>query len=239
LLPEENNLANWPSIACDQYTSQPEYWEDLLSKRKHEFSSSHLILPEAIYKSDRVEIFEERLNNLLKTHKEYLKQFKFREFKDHPIFVVREIAGSKRIGILMLFDLEFYENQSGETHLIATEQTDESRLFQRYLIRNKSIFELSHSLVFYDDPYLTFNDFKSIGPQIYKVNLGEKYGLLKGYLGDSKEVEVFFNRYFKNKKLIVGDGNHSLAAAKRYWDSIKVSLNFNEFQNDPHRFHLI
>jgi uncharacterized protein (DUF1015 family) len=238
----------WPVIACDQYTSQHSYWENLKQFVGNSFSTLNLIFPEIyLEKSD----FKERVHNVQQTMSKYLSEKIFQETNGF-ILVERTLpSGSKRIGLMIAVDLEKYDYSPDSRSLIRpTEGTIVSRIPVRVEIRRNAPLELPHILLLVDDEkksviepiYAAANTKKF--EVLYDTELPLKSGHLKGYLVPkdyedhlTRNLNNLLERDSGNSPLLfaVGDGNHSLATAKAYWNEIKD----HSPKDHPARFALV
>ncbi|MBQ2251493.1 MAG: DUF1015 domain-containing protein [Clostridia bacterium] len=220
LLPKEN-FEKWAVVACDQYTSEPDYWNDVDSTVDSAPSALRVTLPE-IYLSGNV---SERIENINATMKNYLDGGVFDTFENSMIYVEREISSGKiRHGIVGALDLEAYDWRPGAKSLIrATEQTVIERIPPRVEIRKNAPLELPHILILIDDPdnkilgdlEATKNDMK----KAYDFDLMKNSGHISGYLIDSDaqdKINKALSEIISSDGMLfaVGDGNHSLATAK-------------------------
>ena len=148
LLPK-SEFEKWAVIACDQYTSDPEYWLDVEQFVGNTPSTLNLVLPE-IYLSDA----EKRIKSINSNMKEYLETDKFNVVDNSMIYVERDLASNgKRRGLVGVIDLETYEYEKGKQALVrATEQTVAERIPPRVQIRKDAPLEFPHVLLFIDDP---------------------------------------------------------------------------------------
>ncbi|MBQ6498384.1 MAG: DUF1015 domain-containing protein [Ruminococcus sp.] len=225
LLPKKD-FDKWAVVACDQYTSEPDYWNDVESIVGSAPSALRIILPE-IYLSDDN---SERVNAINKTMQEYLDGDVFDLYKDSMIYVERESGGSIRRGIVGLIDLEDYDYRKGADSAIrATEATVLERIPPRVQIRKDAPLEMPHILLLIDDPAKSviepLADRKDGFEQAYGFELMKKGGHIDGYflpddviarVQDALEALIAD----KDDKLLfaVGDGNHSLATAKECYN---------------------
>lgn len=221
LLPK-TDFEKWAVIACDQYTSEPEYWDKVKSNVGDAPSTLNMILPE-VYLSDDNSARTEKINN---TMKKYIEDNVFEEYKDSFVYVERiQSDGKIRRGIVGKADLECYDYRSGkDAEIRATEQTVLSRIPPRVEIRKNAPLELPHVMLLFDDikdavfTYLSENkaDFK----KVYDFTLMCGAGSIKGYLLNdaAKQTVLSLLEKLKQQKdgflFCVGDGNHSLATAK-------------------------
>ncbi|MFR2465505.1 MAG: DUF1015 family protein [Clostridia bacterium] len=152
LLPHEKECALWSSIACDQFTSDAAYWEQVKTLTEGHPSAYHITLPE-IYLEEGEACVQERIRSINETMREYLREGVFRQFKDAMVYVERRIpGGSVRRGIIGAVDLEDYEYAAGaETQIRATEETVLSRIPPRVRIRQDAALELPHLMLLADD----------------------------------------------------------------------------------------
>lgn len=224
LLPREGiDMEKWCVVACDQFTSQPEYWEKLKGFTGNAPSALNLIYPEC-YLSDRP---AERIAGIIENMNDYLKRDIFRVVDDGLILVERTTShGNTRYGLMMIVDLTQYSFDPKDKALIrATEGTVIERIPPRVKIRENCPLELPHILLLIDDEKRSV-----IEPQIgadnellYDTDLNMNGGHIKGYhVRDRKGVEnaltellkASTEKYGEPLLFAVGDGNHSLATAK-------------------------
>ncbi len=256
LLPNNNiDCCKWAVIACDQYTSQPEYWKDVEKIVGDSPSTLKMILPE-VYLDSSDEL--ERIQSTKQTMKEYLDKEIFQPFEG--FILVKRKAGSKiRFGLMLALDLEKYDFSVGSQTLIrATEGVIIERLPPRILIREGADLEFPHILVLIDDPERTviepLADMRHQLEKLYDFDLMKNSGHLTGYAVRQEELinnvqhaleslanpDRFREYYnvgddFGVLLFAMGDGNHSLATAKSIWESIKQSVGLNH----PARYALV
>lgn len=232
LLPNECDFTKWSVVACDQFTSDKEYWNKLDKFVGDAPSSLRLILPECYLGESDV---SEREASILRNMTDYLKRGIFKEISAY-IEVVRTFTnGNMRKGLVAAIDLEQYDFKPESRALIrATEGTVASRLPPRVKIRQSSQLELPHILIFIDDPKnIIFSAAeKSDGKHLYDFDLNSGGGHITGRaLKDSRLIDSAFDelkadmrkRYGEDLLLLVGDGNHSLAAAKNCYEKAKAA----------------
>lgn len=253
------DLTRWAVVACDQYTSQPEYWERVAQFVDESPSTLHLTFPE-VYLGAPDE--EQRIRKIQDRMEQYLEDGLL-EAHDNFIYVERQAAGKTRKGILVSLDLEMYDYTPGSQSLIrATEGTIVDRLPPRMKIRQGAALELPHILVLIDDPEGTviepLSGLARAGSgsleKAYDFDLMMDSGHLTGYRVVDREVEagifqalenladprVFAPKYGVSPKsspllFAVGDGNHSLATAKAVWEKMKPSVGMDH----PARYALV
>jgi uncharacterized protein (DUF1015 family) len=230
LLPK-GNFEEWAVVACDQYTSEPEYWEDVKSIVGDKPSALNIILPEVYLKKDNSEAVE-KINA---TMQEYIDNGVFEEHKNSMVYVERESNNTIRRGIVGLIDLEEYDYTAGSEALIrATEATVIDRLPPRVQIRKNAPLEMPHILLLIDDPKRTvvepLKNRKYDYTPAYSFNLMKNSGKIKGWFLDQKNIEAVqdaLNGLIEGKDdllFAVGDGNHSLATAKECYNLTKDPL---------------
>jgi hypothetical protein len=256
LLPKPGvDLRQWAVIACDQFTSEPEYWAEVAGVVGTAPSTLHITLPEIYLDMPRE---GERVKAIRATMEEYLSRDLFDELSG--IVLVRRTAGGRmRHGLMLALDLEQYDYAKGSTSLIrATEGTILERIPPRVRIRAGAPLEVPHILVLIDDP-----EGRVIEPlvarrselrQIYNFDLMLGSGHLTGYAVDDRESQhavmsalsrlgdpqVFSEKYqlpLSTPPLVfaMGDGNHSLATAKAIWEDIKDKVGMSH----PARYALV
>ncbi len=231
LLPKKD-FEKWAVIACDQYTSEPEYWEDVKEKVGDTPSALNIILPE-VYLGDNK---EQRIEKINENMEEYLSSGVFDTFENSMIYVERESNNTVRKGIVGLIDLEDYDYNKGSHSLIrATEQTVLERIPPRVQIRKDASIEMPHILLLFDDEKQTviepISSKKGEYNMAYDFDLMKDGGHISGYFLDEKSIEIVqkaLESLIENSddKLLfaVGDGNHSLATAKECYNLSKSEL---------------
>ncbi len=222
LLPK-SDFEKWAVVACDQYTSEPEYWESVEKFVGDTPSALNIILPEVYLQNDN----SERIAKINAKMHEYIKSDVFQKVDDTFIYVEREVSGGKiRKGIVGLIKLSDYSYEKGAKTLVrATEATVIERIPPRVEIRKDAALELPHVMLLIDDENMSVieplaqktADFK----KVYDFNLMQNSGHIKGYAVNKDSVLQIQNALEKlvqksdDKFLFaVGDGNHSLATAK-------------------------
>jgi hypothetical protein len=248
------DLGKWAVIACDQFTSQPEYWQKVERLVCDAPSTYHLIFPEVYLEKPgeeaRIRTIQEQMRSMLASG--------FLEMHEGLIFVERTFGAKTRRGLMLTLDLECYDYTRGSTSLIrATEGTIIERLPPRMKIRNGAALELPHILVLVDDPEHTIFEplaaAKGGLEKLYDFDLMLGSGHLRGFaVNDTLEEKVvnalrqlalpgkFAARYniSADKPVLLyamGDGNHSLATAKSIWERMKPEVGLNH----PSRYALV
>lgn len=249
LLPAEGIPAEtWACVACDQYTSQPEYWEETERLVGENPSTLRLMLPEC-YLGESAE----RIPAIHAAMKDYLRRGWLRpEVPRGFVFLRRTTASGTRLGLVGAVDLEEYDFAAGTLPPVRpTEQTIAERLPPRQKIREGAPVELSHILMLIDDPGRTLLESldgkKERLRKLYGFELMQGGGRLEGYAVESTEdleavegaLQALRGDPGEHPLLMaVGDGNHSLATAKACWNRIRDSLPEEARRNHPARFAL-
>lgn len=258
LLPQDCDLTKWAVVACDQYTSQPEYWQRVASLVGKDPSALHLILPESSLDGPNVETDIMEVSN---TMSRYLREGRLRELPGAMVYVERTLeSGKVRRGLVGMVDLETYDYEPGATSLIrATEGTVMSRIPPRVAVRKNASVELPHVMLLADDPGRTvvepLSAAKGEMEKLYDFELMEHSGHLRGWLlgnGQLAQVEealaalalpeAFKARYGGDYTDVflfaAGDGNHSLATAKECYERQKKNMPPDQWGTLPARFAL-
>mgnify|MGYP001765526690 FL=1 len=243
LLPRKGvDLTKWAVVACDQYTSQPEYWERVRDFVGQSPSTFHIILPEAYLEECDNEEASRRINACMR---EYLHHGTLAPQRPGFILVDRVTArGNSRKGLVVALDLERYDFHEGSRSLIrATEGTVIERLPPRIKIRQDAPIESPHIMVLIDDPGRTVIEplFGAGLQKVYDFDLMEESGHITGYLVDGEgaingvaralrdlaKPDACREKYQVDEEAVLlyamGDGNHSLATAKEIWENLKRS----------------
>ena len=257
LVPKKSvDMNNWSVIACDQYTSEPEYWKQTSKIVGQNYSSLNLILPEIYLEDENV---KEKIENIHKNMDKYLSDDIFDEYKNSMIYVERiQSNGILRAGIVGMIDLEEYDFSKGSTSQVrATEATVIERIPPRIKVRDGALLELPHIMILIDDENNTviepFANLKSEMKKLYNFELMQKGGKISGYLIDDQKCseiirsldmlgnpEKFSRKYGCSDVLLyaMGDGNHSLATAKEFYEQLKRNNPEKDFSNHPARYAL-
>ena len=255
LIPQNVDFKKWSVVACDQYTSQPEYWKEVEDFVLDAPSTLKITFPE-VYLSEG----DKRIEKINKTMDEYLNADIFTKLPKSLIYVERTINSKVRKGIIGAIDLEEYDFTKGsESQVRATEGTVLERIPPRVKIRENAPLELPHVMILIDDKdrdiIEALAEKKAQFKKIYDFELMQNSGHLEGYLipedmadeiikkldllASSKSFETRYK--ISDKKPLtyaVGDGNHSLATAKTCWENLKKTLSADEISNHPARYAL-
>ena len=243
LVPQCCDFNKWSVVACDQYTSQIDYWDRVTEFVGDSPSTLNLVYPEAYLDQG-----DKRIEKINKTMKEYLDKNIFKTFKDCLIYVERTLTGGRvRKGIVASIDLEMYDFKKGSKSAIrATEGTVIERIPPRVKIRENAPLELPHVLLLVDDKSCTLIEKVKKGEKIYDFELMENGGHIVGWMIKGADADDFLNSLDEFSKtaddglvFAVGDGNHSLATAKTCWENIKATLSDDEKETHLARFCLV
>lgn len=245
LLPNKNiDYSKYAVLACDQYAAQPEYWRRVKEYVGDSPSALNLILPEAwLLEGDRD--YKKRAGVM----KKYLSDGTLEDMGEAMIFNRRKTPDGVRRGLIAAFDLEQYEFEPGHDNLIkVTEMTDITRVAPRVEIRRKAALELPHILMLVVDKEnklmsMLDSEYSNM-EKVYDFELMEGGGHLEGAKVQSPELlqkvadtlEELFVENGSTFSFAVGDGNHSLATAKCYWEELKKALSPEELKNHPARY---
>lgn len=224
LLPKEN-YEKFSVIACDQFTSEPKYWEDLYEFTKGYPTALDLILPEIYLKDDN----SDEISRINANMEKYLESGVFREIKNSFIYVKRiQSDGILRQGLIGKIDLKEFSYKGEKASICSTEKTVLERIPPRAEIRKSAKLELPHIMLLFDDKKDTLMQYLEAREKdfenIYDFNLFGGAGSISGFKTDStancKIKEILTALSDKNNGLLfcVGDGNHSLAAAKSIYE---------------------
>ncbi|RME36905.1 MAG: DUF1015 domain-containing protein [Deltaproteobacteria bacterium] len=253
------DLTRWAVIACDQYTSEPEYWrrvEDFVGDAP---STLRLIFPEVYLEAGDA---DDRIATINRTMERYLAEGVLQALPPGFVLLDRQTAQvPSRKGLVVALDLEAYDYRAGADSLIrATEGTILDRLPPRIRVRQHASLELPHIMVLIDDPDRTVIEplFERDLPALYDVELMENGGRVRGWQVSAPELidqvasalrrladpEVFAARYqlqgASPMLYAMGDGNHSFATAKAIWEQIKSeATNPAEVMDHPARWALV
>ena len=238
LIPREDLLEDWAVIACDQFTSQPEYWREVRECVGDRPSTYHITFPEAELGGDRAA----RIASINDHMRRYLEAGIFRRFPGAYVYVERRMFdGSIRRGVVGVIDLEEYDYHSDALSAVrATEQTVEERIPPRVRIRSGAVLETSHVMLLMDDASGRVLDSlekkKEALPLLYRFMLMQGGDEVRGRLvqgADARALDEALEAYECETRArfaetgkapllyAVGDGNHSLATAKTCWEARK------------------
>lgn len=257
LLPQDVELERWAVIACDQFTSDPAYWQRVRETAGDAPSTVHMILPEAeLGSADEAGM----VASINATMERYLNEGVLCAYPDAYVYVERTLAdGSVRPGLVGMVDLECYDHRPGsDSPIRATEKTVMERIPPRQRVRKDAAIELPHVLMLCDDdekvliePVARILDRL---PLLYDLELMEKGGRIRGWLLQGEDASAFDQRFTAYSRavadkypdlsgaevlLAVGDGNHSLATAKSCYEALKAAHPGQDLSGHPARWSLV
>ena len=258
LLPQNCDYTKWSVVACDQYTSQPEYWQEVEELVGSAPSTLRLILPESCLDGPSVETDIMEVNN---TMTRYLREERFCTLPASLIYVERRLDNLRlRRGLVGMGDLEQYDYEPGaEAQVRATEGTVMARIPPRVAVRKNAPLELPHVMLLADDPEKTvlepLSARKDQMENVYDFDLMERGGHIAGWRLDGESMALvaaalrkladpaaFRARYGVEDKPVllfaVGDGNHSLATAKECYERQKKLTPREQWDSLPARYAL-
>ena len=259
LLPKDADMTKWAVVACDQFTSQPEYWQAVEETVGDAPSTLRLILPEAKLNEPNVDEYIAGINAAMQ---DYLDRGIFRTLKDSLIYIERvQSDGKVRHGLIGMVDLDQYDFTPGSGALIrATEGTVLSRIPPRVRVRQDAPIELPHVMLLIDDPDRTVIEPMTARSgsmeKLYDFDLQQGGGHLTGWkltedqvdaaadaltaLCSGAEMEKKYGMKDAAPLLFaVGDGNHSLATAKQCYENLKKVTPESEWATLPARYALV
>ncbi|MBE6961213.1 MAG: DUF1015 domain-containing protein [Ruminococcaceae bacterium] len=259
LLPREADMTKWAVVACDQFTSQPEYWQAVEDTVGEAPSTLRLILPESKLNDPNV---DEHIAGINASMNEYMEKGIFKTLAGSLIYIERSQSdGRIRHGLVGMVDLDQYDFTPGSGALIrATEGTVLERIPPRVRVRQDAPVELPHVMLLIDDPDRTVVEPLTAAAdgmeQVYDFELQQNGGHLKGWKLSEAQMdavadalvglcadEVMEKKYGMSGVapllFAVGDGNHSLATAKRCYENQKKVTPESEWANLPSRYALV
>ncbi|MDY4609886.1 MAG: DUF1015 domain-containing protein [Sphaerochaetaceae bacterium] len=253
LIPAEGiDLEKWAVVACDQYTSEKDYWESASEQVGDAPSTLRLIFPECYLEDPEP---QKRIVAINKTMQEYIDRDIFTTYKDSFFLIHRTTGkGPGRWGLIVALDLDRYDYAKDSRSLIrATEGTILSRIPPRKEIRKNAPLELPHIMVLVSDEKRSLIESlaerKNSLRVAYDTPLMKNGGHLTAWVVDGKpELDLVVNALEtmygnldpKNPLLFaMGDGNHSFATAKSCWEDIKKTLSVDEREKHPARYALV
>ena len=259
LIPKKTDMTKWSVVACDQYTSEPEYWNEVTKIVGDAPSTLNLTLPEIYLEESDV---NERIKRINENMNKLLAEDFFNELEDSMIYLERtQSDGKVREGLMGIVDLEDYSYEVGSQTLIrATEKTVIERIPPRVKVRENAKLELPHIMILIDDEKKdiieSLKNKVTETDVVYDFDLMQNGGHIKGYklnsdvineigtkldkLADKDYFEKKYNVHDKGILLFaMGDGNHSLATAKACYENLKKTMSEEEYLNHPARYALV
>lgn len=250
LLPgKDADWTKWACVACDQYTSEPEYWQDVAEQVGQSPSTLRLILPECFLPAspERIDTIHQAMRQMLKTPGQLVPAV-----ESGYVLLERMTSTGARIGLVACADLEAYAYDGTKTIIRPTEETVASRLPPRLAVRRGACLESSHVMLLVDDPEKTLIEplyaQRETLPLLYDFDLMMGGGHVRGWAVTAEKDTRHVTDALMNLKqrlgedpllLAVGDGNHSLATAKAHWEQVKQTLPPEKWANHPARFAMV
>lgn len=256
LIPQVEEIEKWSVIACDQFTSQPEYWKQVRQYVGDNVSTLNLVFPEAELENKS----DIRIKEIKDTMRKYLFQNILLQYSNSYVYVERTLMNGKiRKGVVGMVDLEAYDYEKNASAFVrATEQTVIERIPSRMSVRRNADLDLSHVILFCDDKedklIGTLAEHKEEMSKLYDFELMQNGGRITGWLvcgTNAKLFEKYLSEYEKDTELLyrdkkqkamlyaVGDGNHSLATAKACYEELKQMYPNGNISNHPARYALV
>ena len=259
LLPKDQDMRKWAVVACDQFTSEPEYWQAVEQTVGDAPSTLRLILPEANLKAPNV---DEYIADINASMDKYLAGGVFQVLPESLVYIERQQSdGRIRHGLIGMVDLDAYDFTPGSGALIrATEGTVLDRIPPRARVRRNAPIELPHVMLLSDDPEKTVIEPLTAASdemdKLYDFDLMQNGGHIRGYKLTDRQVnavadaleglttdEAMQKKYGVSGVapllFAVGDGNHSLATAKACYEEQKKGKTPQEYLALPSRFALV
>lgn len=236
----------WACVACDQFTSQPAYWAEARLFTGGQPSAINLILPECDLSQSA-----QRIPQIHAAMQQYLRDGVLTPGVENGfILTERTTQSGTRLGLVALLDLECYDYRPGsDAPVRASEETVVSRLPARVNIRRGAALEMSHVLMLIDDPMHSVTEplhaRRGELDKLYDFPLMMNGGHLRGYAVTAPEdIQSVYDALEKvnthgTLRYAVGDGNHSLASAKAYWEEVKPALPPEQTACHPARFAVV
>lgn len=252
LLPKHISLCRWACIACDQFSSQIEYWERVREYVADAPSTYHMIYPEALLRQGAP---EERIASIHQAMKDYLAAGVFETHRRSMIYLERTVPGGVRRGLIGQIDLEEYDfTPSSGAKIRATEGTVRDRIPPRVKLLQGAAMEFPHTIVLCDDQEdgIMRIAASARGEKVYDFDLMEEGGHVTGWVisgmgvslvnsAVSTYAEAVEARQKTERPMLfaVGDGNHSLASQKACWEALKPNLTPEQQREHPARYALV
>ncbi len=256
LVPNVKDMTNWSVIACDQFSSQPEYWQSVEEQVQSDPSTYHMIIPDAaIWQPD----LDQRMGALYRAMRTYVRRHMLNEVEDY-IYVERITHdGYVRSGIVGVIDLEEFDyHEDAGTKIRASERTTNMVQYRRQF-REAAPLEVSHIMLLMDDRedavMSQLRGHTEAMEPLYDFELMKEGGSIRGWLVNPEqsaaidaqleklaERQSFLDKYNMPEKetmiYAVGDGNMSLAAAKQHYENLKRTLSPAKLKDHPARYAL-
>lgn len=257
LMPQVDSMKKWAVIACDQFSSQPEYWDEVEAYVKEAPSTLHLMLPEAkLGQKDE----DEKIRKIQSTMNQYVENHLLKTYEKSFVYVERTLKDQKiRRGIVGAIDLEEYSyTPEDEAKIRSTEKTVMERIPPRMKIRYQAPIELPHVILLCDDWKNELLEFvtqsKEHMTKLYDFDLMQDGGHIVGWLVEGEIKDQFIQKLHQYEQMMtdkyagvsehpmfyaVGDGNHSLATAKACYEKLKQNHRWEHVKDHLARYALV
>ena len=259
LLPAEQiPLDQWACVACDQFTSQPEYWDEVRSRTSGGPSTMDLILPDGPRTEEELAQAIDTAHSRMRTYLDTVLTRSVNGF----VYLERTTSSGVRQGLVGQIDLEAYSQDLADAPAIRpSERVLESRMPERLALRRGAVLETSHAMLLADDEEQTVVEpiaaCKDQLPLLYDGTLMQGGGSLKGWAVEDPALvqqichavaalgtQEHFDHCYPTVAgqtpfcLMVADGEHSISAAKAHWQQVKAGLTPEQQRSHPARFYL-
>lgn len=252
LLPKKLSMCRWACIACDQFSSQMDYWERVRAYVGDAPSTYHMIYPEALLRQGEP---AQRIASIHKTMEEYIEAGLFENHRRSMIYLERNVPGGIRRGLIGQIDLEEYDfTPSSGAKIRATEGTVQERIPPRVRLLQGAALEFPHTIMLCDDleDSIMQAAVSARGEKVYDFDLMEGGGHITGWTISGMGVSMVNSAVSAYAEAIkvrqnteqpmlfaVGDGNHSLASQKACWEALKPTLTPDQQREHPARYALV
>lgn len=238
------DMHKWAVVACDQYTSQPEYWHEVEQLVGDAPSTLKLIYPEAFLSEG-----DARIDAINSEMARYIDEGVIQPRVHGFILTERECEYGARVGLIAPVDLEAYDFSVGSRSPIrATEGTILERIPPRVRIRRGAPIELPHIMMLLDDALRTviepLYEMRESLSKVYDFELMQGGGHIRGWAVEGEAVEFVLGAMKELRErcgdifIAVGDGNHSLATARQCWLDMRDNLTPEQREQHPARYAL-
>lgn len=247
LLPADVDYPKWSVIACDQFTSDRQYWDRVLAATAGVKSTFHMVFPEIDLENNP----KARIASIAQSMEEHYLTNTFKEHANSFVYVERTLLnGTIRPGIVGMVDLEQYHYDPVQKPAIgATEQTVLERVPPRIAVRREALLEFPHIILFCNDAdnmlMQPVTEMKDRLPLLYDFDLMEGGGHIAGWLISGEDAEALqkqidsYQQHASGTAFLVADGNHSLVTAKCWYEELKEKNPGKDLSTHPARYALV
>lgn len=224
---DRDRMTRWAVIACDQYTSERSYWEDCVRLINGSSSTYDYILPEAYLGTELEAVHSREIDeNMKKLDTATMDRV------NGMIYLERTVEGGAiRHGLIGKLDLEAYDYSRSSASIVrATEETVLSRIPPRCRVRASATIELPHILILVEDDSFLGRVAERLTDDslVYDFELMKNGGHVTGRRVEGAALAALmsdiaeYEGTHSDLAYAMGDGNHSLAAAKAHWENVKA-----------------